>query len=173
MLAVQSVAVVVNPVSFDGSAIVHSFNADPEKPRLVVILSPTCGHCLQACSDVQELLEDHPAAPIRVTILWSPFQPGDNIGMARRAAETYISDPRVVHLWDIWKFGARSYSQRFRLMVENTWGIFMFFKPGVPWTDEPPAPEFWMQSRNLPVGTPFSKGGLKRRLRDWLETGVK
>jgi len=171
LLLLQTPSAVVTPLPMNGSAFTHAFNDADEHPRLVGIYSPSCGHCLQACADLQELVARHPTSPIRLFVLWAPFQEGDNIGRATTAAQTYLTDARAVHFWDLWKFGARSYAERFRLVPENTWGIVMFFEPGIRWDAKVPNPAFWMQSRNLLVGTPFSRKGLERRIRLWLETG--
>jgi hypothetical protein len=157
----------VRPLSFGAETFLEEFNRDNGRARLVGVFSPTCAHCLQTCADVQDILERHPEAKIDVFFLWAPLQVGDNIGEATKAA-AYLPDPRVAHFWDIWKFTSRAYSPQFRILVEDAWGLLVLYPPGTRWEGEPPAPEFWMQSRQLRVGTPYSKRSFERRLQRWL-----
>ncbi|UCF35615.1 MAG: hypothetical protein JSU96_12335 [Acidobacteriota bacterium] len=158
----------VTPLTVQGESFVQRFNQAEEVPRVVGIFSPTCGHCLQACSDFEEILERYPEAQIESFILWAPYSELDNVGQAKRAAEGYVPDSRVQHFWDVWKFGSRSYSERLRIVPEDTWGVFLFYAPGVKWEEEAPKPTFWMQNRSLRVGTPFSKKGFEAKLKKWL-----
>jgi hypothetical protein len=158
----------VTPLSFGAETFVQSFNAASGRPRLVGVFSPTCAHCLQTCADVQEILERHPEALLEVFILWAPLEPGDNLGLAASAASTYLPDRRVRHFWDLWKFASRSYSNPFRIPLADAWGLLIFYGGDARWEREPPAPEFWMQSRRLRVGTAYSKRLLERKLGPWL-----
>ncbi|GAB4232722.1 MAG: hypothetical protein Kow00109_05260 [Acidobacteriota bacterium] len=160
----------VHPVDFQGRPFVATFNAAKEHPRLVGIFSPRCAHCLQTCADVRDVLAEYADADIQVFILWAPFEAGDNIGWARRAADAYLPDPRVIHFWDVWKFSSRAYTEILRVPVSEAWGLLLGFPAGEEWRDRPPKPRFWFQSRNLKVGTPFSEKLLRMRLAPWLET---
>jgi hypothetical protein len=159
----------VTPVPMDGAPFLRAFNEAEDEARLIVIFSPTCGHCLQVCADLQDILERFPDARIRVLLVWAPIEAGDNLGEARRAALTYIPDPRVTHFWDVWRFGSRAYSERLRLPVPSVWGVLLFFEPGIRWEDDAPGPTFWHQSRGLQVGAPYNRRGFERRLGPWLE----
>lgn len=161
----------VTPLSFGAEAFLQSFNTASGRPRLVGVFSPTCAHCLQTCADVQEMLERYPEASLEVFILWAPLEPGDNLGLAAVAAATYLPDRRVRHFWDLWKFASRSYSNPFRIPQADAWGLLVFYGGDARWEQEPPTPEFWMQSRRLRVGTAYSKRLLERKLRPWLSPG--
>jgi hypothetical protein len=158
----------VAPVPVDGTPVLRAFNEAEAEARLLVIFSPSCAHCLQVSADVQSILERFPDAPIRVLLLWAPIEEGDNLGLARRAALTYLPDSRVTHFWDMWRFGSRAYSERLRLAVPSTWGVLLFFEPGALWESEAPQPAFWYQTRGLRAGTPYSRRGFERRLQPWL-----
>lgn len=160
---------VVRPVDFHGKPFVATFNAAKQYPRLLGIFSPRCAHCLQTCADIRELLQEYPESDLRVFILWAPFEAGDNIGWARRAAAAYLPDSRVVHFWDVWKFSSRAYTELLRVPVTEAWGLLLGFPPAQEWNEETPQPRFWFQSRNLKVGTRFSEKLLRMRLKPWLE----
>jgi hypothetical protein len=157
----------VTPLSFEATPFRSAFNEQKGLPRLIGVFSPTCAHCLQTCSEIQAILEEHSDAEIQVYLLWSPFETGDNLGQVFRAAGAYLYDPRVKHYWDIWRYGARSLSPVLRVPVEQAWDMVVFYEPGKVWEDGPPDPDFWMQNRNLLVGTPYSRKGLERKLRKW------
>jgi hypothetical protein len=166
-LTIQSGDLVITPLSFDAKPFRQAFNEAKDHPRLLGIYSPTCAHCLQTCSEIQEILEANPDADIKMFLLWAPFEVGDNLGHVRRAAETYLHDKRVRHYWDIWRYGSRTLSPELRVPAEQAWGIVALYPPGESWEEKPPEHEFWMQSRNLIVGTPYSQKGLERKLKKW------
>ncbi len=161
----------VIPLSFGAEAFVQNFNAGSGRPRLVGVFSPSCAHCLQTCADLQDILQRHPSAPLEVYLMWAPLQAGDNLGLAAAAAADYLPDSRVRHYWDLWKFASRSYSGPLRIPAADAWGLLVFYDPGARWEREPPAPQFWMQSRRLRVGTAYSKRLLERKLGPWLNPG--
>ena len=158
----------VTPLAFDAKDLKDAFNIESDKPRIVGIFSPTCGHCLQACSDLQEILSRYPEARVQVFILWAPFLAQDRLNLAQRAS-AYISDRRVRHFWDLWRFGSRTYSKQLNLPVTDAWDMFALYKPHLVWRDSIPAPTIWMQNRNLKVGTPYEKEGLENELKKWLD----
>lgn len=159
----------ITPLTVQGEPFPSVFNEAEDSARIVGIFSPTCGHCLQACSDFQQILERYPEASIQAYILWAPYSDLDNVGQAKRAAEGYLPDSRVRHFWDIWKFGSRSYSEILRIVPGDAWGVFLFYKLGERWEGKAPKPTFWMQNRSLRVGTPFSEKGFESKLKKWLE----
>ena len=51
-LLTQGIAVrPITALSIQARELKESFNTSEDKPRLVGVFSPTCGHCLQACSE--------------------------------------------------------------------------------------------------------------------------
>ncbi len=101
-------------------------------------------------------------------MLWSPFMRGDTQSTAHRAS-VYLSDKRVNHFWDLWKFGSRTYAKQLKIPENQAWDIFVFYKPYITWGDSPPEPTFFMQARNLDVGEHYTQDDLEARLRTWLE----
>lgn len=154
-------------LSFKAEAFRESFNAAQDRPRLVGVFSPRCGHCLQAVSEVADILKRHPQSRIQVYILWSPFMHVDNKAAAQ-AATQYIPDSRVKHFWDLWRFASRLYTEQLGLPPEHAWDMWTFYKPQLAWTGEtPPPPTFWMQNRALDIGEPYSKEALEKKLEAW------
>lgn len=153
-------------LSFNASAFRDAFNASRDKPRLVLVVSPTCGHCLRLASEVNDLLAAHPDSTIKVFVLWAPYMATDNPMAAERATD-YINDERVVHFWDLWRFGTRTYTDQLKLPVTDAWDMLAFYEPHLEWKEAPPVPTFWMQDRQLDMGTPYSKERLEQALESW------
>lgn len=168
LFAPAQVQVRVTPLDLKGTAFTDFFDAEKPRPRLVGVFSPTCGHCLEACAGLQSILEKFPGADLRVMILWAPYGKLDNLNEIGRAAVAYIPDSRVKHYWDVWKFGSRHYSPVLRIPEGDAWGLFVFYRPGIVWEEDEARPTFWLQNRNLRVGTSYSRRMLERKLKEWL-----
>ena len=93
--------------------------------------------------------------------------PHDTRAAAQRAT-SYLLDERVTHYWDLWKYGARSMSQKLGIPELETWDFFSFYRPNVSWKDATPEPTFWMQARGLSKGEEYSKAALTSKLETWL-----
>lgn len=163
-----AVTVDVETLSFDARGFKEAFNSAADKPRLIGIFSPTCGHCLQACSELQEILKQRPEARLRVFLLWGPFMQRDTRSLAIRATG-YLPDNRVRHFWDLWKFASKSYEEQLKVPKGHAWDMFVFYKPHLIWQDSLPEPTFWLQNRGLEVGTPYSQEDLQAGLKEWIE----
>jgi hypothetical protein len=155
-------------LSFDARGFKEAFNAAADRPRLVGVFSPTCGHCLQACSELQEVLNEEPEARLKVFLLWAPFMHRDTLGLARRATG-YLPDNRVTHFWDLWKYVSKSYEKQLKVPKGHAWDMFVFYKPNLVWRESLPEPTFWLQNRGLEVGTPYSQEDLEAGLKEWIE----
>ncbi|GAB4241526.1 MAG: hypothetical protein Kow00109_17010 [Acidobacteriota bacterium] len=151
-------------LTFDGKAFVEAFNAASDRGRLVVVVSPTCGHCLQLASQVNEILQAMPDAKLQVFVLWSPYMRTDNRATAIRSTR-YLSDPRAQHFWDLWRFGSRVYTEQLGIPPLEAWDMLVYYEPGIKWGDKPPEPTFWMQNRQLDVGRPYNKDELAQELK--------
>jgi hypothetical protein len=119
-------------------------------------------------SEVQEILNRYPEAKIDVLVLWAPLLRNDTRQTAQRAA-AYLQDQRVQHYWDLWRFASRVYSEQLGLPIKDAWDLFAFYKPHLTWRSSAPTPTFWMQNRNLEIGTPYSKDELEKNLKVWIE----
>lgn len=158
----------VTQLPFDAAAFRDAFNRAEDRPRLVIVVSPTCGHCLQMVSDVQDILNRNPSSRIKVFVLWEPYMRGDTNATAQRAAG-FLADSRGAHYWDLWRFGARVYSEQLGIPLLEAWDMLAFYKPQLVWKDTPPTPTFWMQNRGLQVGTPYTREGLEKQLAEWIK----
>lgn len=156
----------VKTLSFNAEDFRAAFNASTGKVRLVGIYSPTCAHCLQACSQIEEILKAHPDLRVKVFILWTPFMRTDNINTARRATG-YLADHRVEHFWDLWRYTSRCYVDQLKIPEIHAWDMVVGYKPLLVWKDQPPDPTFWLQNRGLDTGVPFSKEKLQEELLKW------
>jgi hypothetical protein len=157
----------ITTLSFDARALKEAFNAAADKPRLVGVFSPTCSHCLLACSELQQILNRHPDTDLTVFLLWGPYmRHRDSLASASRATD-YLPDKRVQHFWDLWRFAGRNYSEQLKVPKEHAWDMFVFYKPQLVWQASSPEPTFWMQNRNLKVGAPYSEEDLEKRLKEW------
>ena len=150
-------------VSLEGDPFLLEFNKASDHLRVVGIYSPTCGHCLSACADLQQFLEEHPNAKIKVFLLWSPFMAFDTQVTARRSSR-YLSDSRVTHLWDVWRFGSRSIAMQYDIPLLEAWDMYAFYEPGVKWEKESPEPAVLLQGRELNRGIPYTPAELESQL---------
>lgn len=158
----------IKTLSFNAEDFRAAFNASSDRFRLVGIYSPTCGHCLQACSEIQEILAAHRDFRLKVFILWTPFMRTDNINTTRRAT-AYIKDQRVEHFWDLWRYTSRCYVDQLKIPAIHAWDMVVGYKPLLVWKDRPPEPTFWLQNRGLDIGVPFSKEKLEEELLKWFQ----
>lgn len=155
-------------VSLEGDPFLTEFNAASGSLRIVGIFSPTCGSCLSACADLQQFLEENPESDIRVFLLWSPYMGFDTSVTARRATR-YLNDSRVTHLWDVWRFGSRSFAMRLDIPLLEAWDMYAAFTPGAKWEKECPEPAFWLQARELTKGIPYTPAELEAQLKKWIK----
>lgn len=159
----------IQTLSFDAKAFKEAFNAASDRPRLVGIFSPTCGHCLKACSELQEILKEKPDARLKVFLLWAPFMhKRDNLSLAQRATG-YLPDSRVEHFWDLWKYASKAYETQLQIPENQAWDMFVFYKPHLVWQEAAPEPTFWLQNRGLDVGVPYSQEDLQTGLEEWMD----
>jgi hypothetical protein len=143
------------------------FNGARHLPRLVVFLSPTCPHCAEGARAVRAgLLEDDPAAPLHVTVVWLDVLPGDGLPAAR-AARARLADPRVHFFHDALGTSGRAFA-RGVLPVAVARHVFLLYAPGQEWgPDGPPPPRYWAHQLGR-VRPEFYKSaeGLAHQLRE-------
>ncbi|MEE8458482.1 MAG: PDZ domain-containing protein [Phycisphaerales bacterium] len=147
--------------------VIDQFNADKDKPRVVALLSPTCGGCIHAANAIfAEAVEAYPDEDLSVLVIWEPMLGSDNEAAARDSA-TIFDDPRVHQFWDADRLSGITYStevypERLRQIadamppdhflkdhcVRNAdaspgqvpmWDFAVFYPAGGEWTETPPA----------------------------------
>jgi|GEM_PF-392367 len=142
----------VTILSDPGAELRSAFNRDQEKLRLVVLLSPTCGSCLNSAHIVEKyLLDAVHGDSLRVYVVWGTVL-GDEKEENAREATVFMADPRVTHYWT----GAQQVASLFGRSVklpetERGWDTFQLFPPGATWDDAPPSPaRYWRINRPMP-----------------------
>ena len=159
----------VTVLSVSAREFINAFNEASDRVRLVLVFSPTCRHCLQGASQVQEILQEHPDAKIKILVLWSPILKGDSESKVIDAT-VYLSDGRAEHFWDLWSFGVRLYTKQLRYPKGDiAWDIFVVYKPFLAWTKTTPDPTLWMQDRNLEHGLKYDRQRLEAALEKWIQ----
>lgn len=87
------------------------FEGAAGKVRLIGIVGPTCGHCLESLTAIHgRLLERVSGRDFEVFIVWSAVMPADVRVRARQHAERW-ADPRIRHYWDDSGRVARAFGQ--------------------------------------------------------------
>lgn len=115
------------------------FNENQGKPRIIALMSPTCGFCLighQAIRTYNSWLGDAEFVTKRV---WVPMMAPDNLEHAQEQAST-TEDARITDMYD----GHHAVGRMFRdLLGLNAvaWDTYMIYPAGPTWDDElPPMP---------------------------------
>lgn len=161
----------LHSVSYGGREFLNAFNAASDQTRLVLVFSPTCGHCLQGASEVAQILQQLPDARVKVLILWSPLLARDS-RFAAQDATVYLPDSRAQHFWDLWTFGVNHYTQKLKYPEDRlAWDIFVLYEAGISWRSSgaAPDPSSWMQHHNLDIGPKYTKSLLKSELEKLLQ----
>lgn len=104
------------------------FRKDHGRPRLVLILSPTCIDCIRAARWLElDILKRHTRLPFRVYALWF-----HRLRTDRRDVwpSTALSDPRVEHFWEEGSSISRWYGQKFQTRRPVPWNVYFLYTPG-------------------------------------------
>lgn len=148
------------------------FNADADRWRTVLVVSPTCSECVLGAEAVErEILAKYPAARVCASVVWIPMLESDNESAARRATGI-IARTNASHFYDSaqavgWAYhrGAFHDMERrakvalpaghwlFDAWAEHgedrpQWDLYMLYAPGVRWSEhgtEPPMPTAWIR----------------------------
>ena len=160
---------VVNVLSFSGAEFIRAFNATADRPRIVMVLAPTCGHCVAGGSKVRSVLQGMPDAKVKVFIMWTPIMPNDNRAAAV-SSSAYIPDPRVEHYWDLWNFTSKALTARLPYKApEFAWDMLVLYKPHLVWRDGPPEPTLFLENRGLNIAQPVEAPTVKAELEKWAQ----
>lgn len=132
----------------DIGPVIDAFNADRQKLRLLILLSPGCHHCVEAARQVDQVLKDFPGDRVRPLVVWLPLLSKDDYALAREAAAS-LQDPRAVHYWEPQKILALEFGQQLPLPKEYEYkfavDVFLIYPPGAVWPDNGvPVPGAWL-----------------------------
>lgn len=123
----------------------ENFNAHPERVRLLLLLSPGCGRCLDTSREVAKVLQKIDDERVLVLVVWQPLLGTDNYSEAQKTAGL-IPDPRAVHYWEPGRVLGLAYGERLPLPGEFNLAVDMvlLFDPGTIWREtDLPAPGAW------------------------------
>lgn len=146
------------------------FNVLSERPRLLLVVSPTCDDCLAGVDVVHGSLGEFASSQIVPLVLWVLMREGDTEMAAVTASRRFTA---ARHFWEEegWPvssalrpiLGLGHYDPQY-----SAWDVYLFFRPGVIWETgaAPPAPDSWAHNlREDPgVGTPLNAA----TVRSWL-----
>jgi hypothetical protein len=128
----------------DTSAVVRTaFNADAGKVRVVMVVSPTCGACLEGASEVSEQVAGiNQGKTVPLYVLWVPRRGGQEKDVPN--ATRVIVDASGHEFWD----GNNLLGVQYRQVLGwrgNAWDVYMVYGPKAQWNgDLPPVPDFFM-----------------------------
>jgi hypothetical protein len=107
------------------------------KVRLVGILGPTCGDCIDFAAAIdQRLLPAIPGEDFEVFLIWVAVVPPDVDVRARALAEKY-ADPRIHHYWDGTGRIGRAFGRHAGLAEGSTaYGLFYLYGRTDTWDPE-------------------------------------
>ena len=120
-----------------------AFNADAGKVRVLMVVSPTCGACLEGASEVsQQVAEIDQGKTVPLYVLWVPRRGGHEKDIP--AATRVIADASAHEFWD----GNNLLGEQYKQVLGwrgTAWDVYMVYGPKAQWnTDLPPTPDFFM-----------------------------
>jgi hypothetical protein len=135
----RSYAVVGNTASVVKAA----FNADAGKVRVLMVVSPTCGACLEGAAEVSgQVAQINQGRAVPLYVLWVPRRGGREKDVP--AATRVIADTSAHEFWDGNDLLGIEYKQVLGWRG-NAWDVYMLYGPKAQWNgDLPPAPDFFM-----------------------------
>lgn len=151
----RSYAVVGNT----SAAVRTAFNADAGKVRVVMVVSPTCGACLEGASEVsQQVAGINQGKTVPLYVLWVPRRGGQEKDV--RNATRLIADASAHEFWDGNNLSGVQYRQVLGWRG-NAWDVYMVYGPKAQWSgDLPPVPDFFM-APDFREGAATRCGGLR------------
>ena len=86
---------------------------------------------------------------LRIYVVWVPIGITDLQLTVPRAMKR-VTDPRVQHFWDVGGTLSKDYGRVLGLgQKQPAWDVFFLFDRQAEWTDQPPAPTYWMHQLDL------------------------
>jgi len=156
-------------------SLVDVFNAQRDRARLLVLLSPTSGACRQSASAIQSLAAEVPG-PLSIFVVWQPVIKTD-LGPPTTRTLARISDPRAVQFWDPHRLVSAALLQAvravpWRLEPDLTrspivWDFVGVYPAGTQWKGDIPFPAYL----TLPVARQID--GVRQALRTLAEHSLK
>ncbi len=134
-------------ISLDDSLqpLIERFNADRDKPRVVAIVSATCGACVRGAIAVNEsVVNAYPSADVSIFIVWIDILATDDYAAAQRMTVVF-NDPRVRQFHDPNRLVGDAFAKGL-LDQPPAWDMYLLYaaSPQQLWVDYPPKPTNWM-----------------------------
>jgi hypothetical protein len=125
------------------TAVRAAFNADAGKVRVLMVVSPTCGACLEGASEVSEQVAAiNQGKTVPLYVLWVPRRGGREKDVS--AATRIVADSLAHEFWDGNDLLGIEYKQVLGWRG-NAWDVYMLYGPKAQWNGElPPAPDYFM-----------------------------
>ncbi|MCH8821994.1 MAG: heavy-metal-associated domain-containing protein [Planctomycetes bacterium] len=125
--------------------LIERFNADRDKPRVVAIVSSTCGACVRGAIAVNEsVVNAYPSADVSIFIVWIDILATDDSTTAQRMTGIF-SDPRVRQFHDPNRLVGDAFAKGL-LDEPPAWDMYLLYAASQQqlWDDYPPVPTNWM-----------------------------
>ncbi len=140
--------------------LIERFNADRDKPRVVAIVSATCGACVAGAIAVNEsVVAAYPSADVSISIVWIDILVRDDYAAAQRMAGIF-NDPRVRQFHDPNGLAGDAFAKGL-LDQPPAWDIYLHYaaSPQQLWVDSPPKPTDWMHQIGFRNADPARRRG--------------
>jgi hypothetical protein len=133
-----------------------AFNEGHGEYRVLALLSPTCGVCVNGAAALGQLVGSLPSGRARTLVVWMPVIRTD-LGPPTNTTLALISDPVARQYWDpdhLVSTAVLEVAQRHpdRLSPEDrdrladtpvAWDVVALFDPSATWDAELPWPSYW------------------------------
>ena len=125
----------------------EAFNADADRPRLLMVLAPACPVCLEGAEAVQRtVLRERP--DLSVLAVWMEALPFDITRNPARRVESFADEPRMIHFYDQQQVAGEALREAIDWRDESVpWDVFLVYPAGVTWDGDLPAPGNWFHQR--------------------------
>jgi hypothetical protein len=125
------------------AAVRATFNADAGKARVLMVVSPTCGTCLEGASEVsKQVAQINQGKTVPLYVMWVPRRGGREKDVP--SATRVIADTSAHEYWDGGDLLGMDYKQVLGWRG-NAWDLYMVYGPKAQWTGNlPPVPDFFM-----------------------------
>lgn len=120
-----------------------AFNASLGSVRLVALLSPTCGMCIDGHRHVASVFHTVSSGALCGLLSWEPILEADTLPAAQERSGEF-KDSRLAQGWDTQREVEGLFKQTLRLQM-CAWDVYLLYDAEAVWSDAlPPTPDFWM-----------------------------
>ena len=130
----------------DQSKLKADFNRDKGKVRVVMIVSPVCGMCVDGAKVIRDdVVVKLKGKPLNTYSVFIPMVKGDGIVPAEKSA-TDLAKHGVKSYWDGEKKLGNAYAKLYGNPggLETAWDVYFIYGPNAVWGKTPPKPDYYM-----------------------------